>query len=320
MIATKAVVGMETVTQPANGARQRIVDTHHHLWDLSKHQYPWLTDKIEPKPYGDYAEIRRDYLIEDFLRDVDGTGVGMSVHLNAGIARPDSLLETAWLQSIADDTARSRGFPHGIVCFANMQSETVEADLEKHCSYPNMRGVRQILSGVVTAGHADPSTSPTWHRNLQLLAKHGLSFDMQVHPTQMASVVLDVARAIGPTTLIIDHAGLVNYRDPEMLAVWRAGIRALAREPNVVMKISAFMIFDLGWTADSVRPFVAEMVDVFGMDRCFFGSNFPVDRLACSYGTLWGRFLAATSGYDADERDRLFFRNAASVYRLQPLA
>ena len=297
----------------------RIVDTHHHLWDLAKHRYPWLTDKIEPKPYGDYTDICRDYVIEDFLSDTTATNVRLSVHLNAGIDQRDSLKETAWLQTIADDVGRSRGFPHGIVSAVDLSGETVEAEIEAHCRQRNMRGIRQILSGVITAGHPDPSTAPDWLTNLKLLSRYGLSLDMQVHPAQMQATAA-IASVIASTTVVIDHAGMINYRDPELLAVWRAGIRALAGVPNVVMKISAFMIYDLHWTAASVQPFVDEIVDVFGPDRCCFGSNFPVDRLSKPYGTLWQQLAQTVAHYDDDERDRMFFRNAVTIYRLHDVS
>ncbi len=304
------------MVEAGNGDPPRIVDTHHHLWDLRQHRYPWLTTNIEPKPYGDYADIRRDYLIGDFLADIAATNVRLSVHLNAGIDQRDSLKETAWLQAIADDTTRSRGFPHGIVSAVDLLGDDVEAEIEAHCRHPNMRGIRQILSGAITAGHPDPSTAPDWLANLRLLARYGLSLDMQVHPAQLQATAA-TARAIEPVTLVVDHAGMLNYQDPELLAVWRAGIRTLAEVPTVVMKISAFMIYDLHWTAAGVRPFIDEMVDVFGPDRCCFGSNFPVDRLSKSYAGLWRALAQATAQYGPDERDRMFFRNAVAIYRLR---
>jgi predicted TIM-barrel fold metal-dependent hydrolase len=290
----------------------RIVDTHHHLWDIDKHDYPWLRD-TEPKPYGDYSALLRNYLIEDFRNDIGDVPVIRSVHLNAGM---DPLQETAWLQAIADDTARSGGFPHGIVGTANFLSPTIEADLEFHASHRNMRGIRQILSGVITSHHADPTGSPRWHESVGLLSRHGLSFDMQIHPYQMPFTV-GCAKARSDLLFVIDHGGLLNYTSEAETDRWRRGIRALAELPNVRMKISALMMYDLHWTADSVRPFIREMVEAFGVDRCFFGSNFPVDSLSRDYGSLWANYIAATDFLSEDERDRVFFRNAVATYRLE---
>lgn len=290
----------------------RIIDTHHHLWDLSSGNYPWLTGPMVPKTYGDYTAIRRDYLIEHFLEDVDSAGVIRSVHLGAGNAPKK---EIVWLQSIADDVSRSRGFPHGIVSMADLLSPTVEADLEWYAGFRSMRGIRQILSGVVTANHADITQAPAWQRAIGLLRKHGMSCDMQVHPSQLMETA-DLIRRHPDTLFIIDHAGLVNYHDSAQYEIWHKGILAIAALPNTRMKISAFMLYDLKFTADSIRPSIEQMIDAFGVDRCFFASNFPVDGLACSYPELWRRYLSATDQYSADERDRLFYRNGVATYRI----
>lgn len=290
----------------------RILDTHHHLWDLSENSYPWLTRGNEPKPYGDYTAIRKNYLIEDYLRDVDQSPVIRSVHLGAG---NDFLAEATWLQAIADDSARSRGFPHGIVPKSNFLSTELERHLETMCQHRNMRGVRQIPSGAVTAGHPDIMSAPNWQHGVALLKKFGLSLDLQVHPVQL-ELLLPALKANPDTELIIDHCGMINYKDPSLLEVWRRGIRALAPCPNVRMKISAFMIYDLAFTARTITPFVHEMVEVFGVERCFFGSNYPVDRLSCSFPSLWEKYAAAVATFTPDEQDILFYRNAATTYRI----
>ena len=54
----------------------------------------------------------------------------------------------------------------------------------------------------------------------------------------------------------------------------------------------------------------------FGVDRCFFASNFPVDKVSCSYTALWNAFkrIAADAGWSAAEKRKLFHDNAARVY------
>ena len=293
----------------------RIIDAHHHLWDLSALHYPWLTTDIQPKSYGDYSAIRRDYLVDDFLADVDSAGVTRSVHLAAGAA--DLFAETAWLEATANDVGRSRGFPHAIVAGADLTLDTVEENIERQAALSGrMRGVRQILSSVVTAGRADPSADPAWHGGVGLLAKHDFSLDLQVHPTQL-DVAVAVARDNPELTMIVDHCALVDQQNPETFPRWRSGVAELAALPNVRMKISAFMLHDLAFTTESIRPVVHEIVDLFGVDRSFFASNVPVDRLACSYAELWSRYLAAIEDFTDDERDRLLYRTAAATYRIE---
>jgi predicted TIM-barrel fold metal-dependent hydrolase len=291
----------------------RIIDAHHHLWDLGTLHYPWLTDDIQPKTYGDYSAIRRNYLVEDFLADVDTAGVTKSVHLAAGT---EPFAETAWLEETANDAARSRGFPHAIVAGADLTVDDVEEGIERQAALSSrMRGVRQILSKAVTAGHADPSQDPAWHTGVGLLAKHDFSLDLQVHPTQLGLAV-SVARDHPELLVVMDHCALVDQQDAETFPLWRRGVAELAGLPNVRMKISAFMLYDLDFTTESVRPVVHELLDLFGTDRAFFASNFPVDRLACSYAELWSRYSASVEDLTDDERDQLFYRTAAATYRI----
>jgi predicted TIM-barrel fold metal-dependent hydrolase len=105
-------------------------------------------------------------------------------------------------------------------------------------------------------------------------------------------------------------------RDAEGLARWRRGMARLAEHPNVAVKLSGLGMFDLSWTTDSIRPFVVETIGAFGVERCLFASNFPVDKLMSGYDRLWASFAEIAAGFSEDERSKLFHDNAARVYRL----
>src|SRR5690554_1828063 len=115
------------------------IDPHHHLWDLGAVYYPWLSDKVEPKMWGDYAAIRRNFLAEEYIAAARAENIVKSVHVQANAA--DALAETRWCQAVAD----RHGFPHGIVAHVNLEAADVEHQLDLHAEAPNFRGVRQIL-------------------------------------------------------------------------------------------------------------------------------------------------------------------------------
>ncbi|MDP3226105.1 MAG: hypothetical protein Q8M96_23485, partial [Rubrivivax sp.] len=96
-----------------------VVDCHHHLWDLQANHYPWLTDRVTQRVCGDYAAIRKNYLLEDFRRDAADVNLVQSVHVEAVADPSDPAKETRWLRSIADSTG-SGGFPHGIVAYCDL--------------------------------------------------------------------------------------------------------------------------------------------------------------------------------------------------------
>ncbi len=294
-----------------------IVDPHHHLWDLERFSYPWLSARPLPASVaGDVAPIAKSYLLDDYLADTAKQNVVKSVHVDAGFDPAQPVEETRWLQSIADQ----RGFPHGIVARAELHRPDVETTLASHCRFPNVRGIRHIVNW-----HPDPAktyvtkpdflTDPAWLRGFAQLKRYNLSFDLQLYPSQMADAAA-LAAAHGDTTIILNHAGMPVDRDPEALSLWRAGMRALGAQPNVWVKISGLGMVDWRWTEQSIRPFVLETIEIFGPDRCMFASNFPVDKLYSSFDALYDAFKSIVSDFSVGERRKLFSDTALAVYRI----
>ena len=299
------------------GRDLRIVDCHVHLWDLSRARYGWLQDHPLPNnPAGDMAPIaHRDYLLKDYLADTAGWRVDKIVHVEAGQPRGAQLAETDWLQAMADDY----GHPHGIVAGADLTDPDLDALLESHAAWPNVRGVRQIVcwhaDPLKTYNPADPLLDPVWRAGFGKLARHGLSFDLQLYPSQMAGAV-ELADAHPDIPLIINHAGLPTDRDDAGMSVCRAGLKALAERPQVSIKISGLGITHRGWTGDSLRPVVLTCIEAFGTQRSMFASDFPVERVHGSFDAFYSAFDAITADFSVDERDRLFASNAEAIYRI----
>jgi predicted TIM-barrel fold metal-dependent hydrolase len=304
------------VAQPAARSLP-IVDAHMHMWDLARHRYGWLQDDPLPhNPAGDMSGVAgRSYGLDDFLADSAGWNVVKTVHIECGLPPTDQLSETAWLQSIA----AARGHPHGIVAGACLEHPAVEPLLEAHAARSNVRGVRQILNW-----HADPLKTycprnllddPAWRAGFGLLVKYGLSFDLQLYSSQMLQAA-QLAAAHPDTPVIVNHAGMPTDRDEAGLHLWRRGMARLAAEPNVSAKISGLGMVDRGWTTDSIRPFVLTIIDLFGVDRCMFASNFPVDRVHGAFSAHFEAFDQITEDFSDPERRRLFGGSAHNIYRL----
>lgn len=294
-----------------------IVDCHHHLWDLSANYYPWLTDKVTDRVCGEYSAIRRNYLLGDFRRDAADVHLVQSVHVEAVADPADPVRETRWLQGLADDPA-SGDFPHAIVGYCDLSRVDAGDVLTAHCECANIRGVRQMLHETMLS----PGTSArsllehdVWRENFALLGEYGLSFDLQVFPRQMEQS-LRLVRAFPETQFVLCHAGQPHDRTPKGLELWRSGMRLLAACPNVVVKISGLGMFERNWTVESLRPIVRETITLFGVGRCLFASNFPVDGMMSSYGRLWRAYLEIVADYTLMEQQALFAGNARRVYRL----
>jgi predicted TIM-barrel fold metal-dependent hydrolase len=295
----------------------RIVDPHVHLWDLSRARYSWLQDDPLPNnPAGDMSPIaHRDYGLDDYRADTAGWRVDKIVHVECGLPRGEQLAETDWLQSMA----AAGGFPQGIVAGADLLDPDLDALLDAQTARANVRGVRQIV-----CWHADPLKAytprdllldPAWEAGFARLARHSLSFDLQLYPSQMRAAA-DIGARHPDIPLIVNHAGLPTDRDEGGMALWRNGLRRLAALPHCSIKISGLGITDRVWSPESLRPIVMECIDVFGTDRAMFASDFPVERVHGTFDAFYSAFDAITAAFSADERGRLFAANAEAIYRI----
>ena len=292
------------------------IDTHHHLWDLAANRYPWLTGPPLQTHIGPYDKIRKNYLIEDYLADVRSQNVVKSVHVEAACDPSESVAETRWLQGVAD----THGFPHGIVAHVNLASPDARSALERHCAYRNVRGVRMMMKkhGELVrdmASEDSPMTDPAWRRNFALLGEFHLSFDLQAPPPLMGEAAT-LAAAFPNIQIMLTHAGLPLDRSDEGLAAWRRGMALLADRPNVAVKISGLPMTDWHWTTDSLRPIVLQTIELFGVQRAMFGSNFPVDKLFSDFDTLFNAYRAIIAHFTPEEQRKLFHDNAETFYRL----
>jgi predicted TIM-barrel fold metal-dependent hydrolase len=291
-----------------------IVDAHHHIWRQA--DLPWLMGPMQPRIFGSYEPVRRDYTIDEYLSDVHGSGVTRSVYVQTNWAKERFEDEAAWVQRTADE----RGWPHAIVAYADVSVEDVRPQLDRLMRYPLVRGVRMQLHWHDNplyrfAGRPDLCDDPVIQRNIGHLADYDFSFDLQVFAPQMASAAR-LADACPRVTFILQHAGMPEDLSPEGRAAWRDGMERLAACPNVVSKLSGLGTFIHRNDPAHIADIVAETVALFGAERCLFGSNFPIEKLWTSYRALVDAFRAAAAPLGAQERDALFCATAIRVYRL----
>jgi len=294
-----------------------LVDAHHHLWDLERNRYPWLSEQPEPNFFlGSYEALKRNYLPEDYRRDARNHNVIATVHCEAEWDRADQVGETHWLSEIST----RHGFPNAIVAHAWFHSDEAAEVIAAQAAFPLVRGIRSKPVTSVSPGSMQPGAPGTmqderWLRGFSLLGKHGLSWDLRVPFWHLAEAAA-VARAFPGTPMIVNHTGFPWDRSEDGLAAWRRAMEAIAREPNVHLKISEFGLRDQPWDYEANRRIVLDAIAIFGVERCLFASNFPVAGLRVDYDTLVRAVKQMVSHLPAADQERLFFRNALSFYRI----
>lgn len=302
-----------TMQDPPPTVKRRIVDAHHHFWDPSRNYHPWLCD---PEPitfrYGDYSTLRRPYLAPDYKNDARSYTIEGSVYIETEWDPNDLEGETRYVTQL-----RSCGLPSVAVMAARLHEPDVERLLAAHAVHDFVRGIRHkprantSPQGAVPGGMADPE----WRRGYALLRRYNLSFDLQTPWWHMAEAA-DLARAFADIPMIVNHAGLPADRSEDGLTAWSQAMAGVAACENVAIKVSGIGRPGHPWTPEANRRIVLTLIELFGVSRCMFASNFPVDSLCGSFDDIFAGFEAITSDFSEAERDAMFRSNAIRIYRI----
>jgi predicted TIM-barrel fold metal-dependent hydrolase len=293
-----------------------IVDAHHHLWDLDGPiRYPWLAAG-DHGFLGDYSRICRSYLPPEFRRDTALHNVIATVHIEAECDRTQQLAETEWVTSMAAEYA----MPNAIVAHAWVDTLDSEEILAGHKRFPLVRGIRTkpiIASGPGDSVRGQPRSlqDPKWRKGLALLEKYDLSWDLRV-PWYYLAEAAEVCREHPGMRIVLNHTGYPLDRSPEQLVEWRKGMEALASCPNVWCKISGFTVKDMPWTLAMHGGIIRDTISMFGVSRCMFASNHPVDGVKASWDWIFCQFKAVTADMSDADRRKLFAGNALAFYRI----
>jgi len=322
----------EQIIEPA----QPIIDPHHHLW-MDTFGFDYNAEDF-------WADIHSGHNIQKtvFVET-------RAFYLQDG---PEHLRCTGETRSIAKIAAQekeaNRALIAGIVAHADLrlgaQPELLLETLQAHqsCSAGLLRGIRHSGArdprpeDLLITGRAPANLygREDFRAGLRILATQNLSYDTW-HFHHQNQDFIALAQAVPEATIILDHLGtplgVGTYagRRDEIFQQWKQDIAQMAKCPNVFLKLGGLAMPDngFGWdkratpaTSDEIvqahQHYYDHALTHFGADRCFFESNFPVDRLSVSYPVLWNAFKKIAAGCSTSEKHALFYGNAERLYRL----
>ena len=148
-----------------------------------------------------------------------------------------------------------------------------------------------------------------------ILENYNLSFDVHLWPQQYF-YAYQLFKKYPNILNIINHAGTPQKRDIDYLNFWRTELKKLASLDNTSIKISGLGMFDQHWSTESIKPIVLDCIEIFGINRSFFSTNFPVDKLFSSYEKIWESYFEITKDFTIDEKNKLYYKNAEKYYRI----
>lgn len=297
----------------------RILDAHHHFWDLSGNgYYPWLQDKYNNQFFlGDYTAMLHNFLQDEYLKATQGYNIIGSIHMEAERSRTEEVEESIFLKQLHQKNPR---FPAAIVGHATLNHSNLSEVLSAHSELGIVRGIRskpKISSGPHdTATGTGTMQDPKWIDGLSKLVDYNFSWDLRVpywHLDEAANILKEQPKL----SVIINHCGLPLDRSKEGLRLWRNGMEALAKNELTTVKISELGLPNNIWDRTSNEQVIRDTVSIFGYERCMFASNLPVATLtAPNFTEVVDTVLSATQDANETQLDLLFCGTAARVYRI----
>ncbi|MEU8781280.1 amidohydrolase family protein [Streptomyces sp. NPDC048637] len=279
----------------------RIIDAHHHLWDLDVRDQEWITGT-------ELAPLRRSFTLEDFETEARSAGIAAGV-----------LVQTV---AVTEETPEFLSLAAGsdligaVVGWTDLTSPGISDELARLRGLPGgefLRGIRHQVQG-----EPDPRwlTRPDVLRGLRAVAAAGLVYDLVVLPHQLPAAI-QAAAAVPELTFVLDHLGKppISSRAVEP---WSAELRRLAALPNTVCKLSGMATEAdwASWTVDDLRPYADSALEAFGPHRLMFGSDWPVCTLAASCTDVIAYTQALTATLTRTEQSAVWSSTAARVYRM----
>lgn len=284
-----------------------IIDTHLHIWDM---------DRLTYSAFKGHPLFGRTYTIEDYQRDCEGLDIEAMVFVECYADFTPTGGQYIEEIEFVEDSARRDPRIRGIVPMAPLEwGARVEPMLERmRDDHPSVKGIRRIMEF-----DDDPralTLSPDFIEGVNLLAKFGWHFEINVNYTQM-DIIREFVQHIPDVPMILDHCGKPGIRQGA-IAQYREDIADLASHPNMWIKLSDLPPYadPETWTDDDLRPYIDATAEIFGFDRMIYAGDWPICLQATSL-TRWVDTLDRAFAGVAEADLRNFYRNNANdFYRL----
>ena len=273
------------------------IDAHQHFWKYDATEYPWI---------GAGTVLERSWMPEDLRPILEGAGMDGCVAVQAR----QSMEESRWLLDLAEEHSWIRG----VVGWVDLRSEKVDEELGELMGRRGLVGVRHVVQDEVDE---DFLGGAEFCRGVGKLAGYGLAYDLLIYARQLGSAVRMVER-FPEQRFVIDHLAKPEIRLGK-LEGWREWMKEMGKFPQVMCKVSG-MVTEAAvgdWKAEDLRPYIEVVLEVFGVDRLMFGSDWPVCLLAADYGRVLGVVEGALEGFSVADRAKIFGGNALRFYGLE---
>ncbi len=273
------------------------IDAHCHLWRYVPEDYRWIGTNM--------GVLMRDYLPADLETELRQNGLDGAIVVQAR----QTLQETEWLLSLT----RESGSLRGVIGWAPISSGSFQADLEWLRENRGLKGLRHVIQDEPDDNFLN---RPDFNRGISLVTHSGLLYEILILERQLPAAIQFVDRH--PNQLfVLDHIAKPRIRE-QISEPWKRHITEIARRENVFCKLSG-MVTEANWqtwSSSDLQPFFDAVLDAFGPSRLMAGSDWPVCRVATTYGKWMQTLLTFVEPLSVREREMIMGGTAGRLYSL----
>ncbi len=273
-----------------------------HSWDLQKVRYSWLD--------GDTSILAQTYYPLDIEAQLSAANVSAAIMVQAA----NSIDDTVFMF----ECAAQYPWIIGVVGWVDLLNpQTTKQQLEAHLENKYFKGIRHLI-------HDEPDSNwllqPNVIKSLEILANHGLPFDVVGVKIEHIKAAIQVAKQIPHLKMVLDHLNHPPIATHEQFGAWGDAIAEAAAMPNFYAKISGLGTCCANfndWSATTIEPYVAYVLKHFGVDKLMIGGDWPVSLLAGDYVTTLLQYQAVIEKLvDSENQEKIYTTNATAFYKL----
>jgi Predicted metal-dependent hydrolase of the TIM-barrel fold len=275
----------------------QIIDAHQHFWIYDPERDSWIDNSM--------SALKKDYLPEELNETLNEIGIQGTVAVQAS----QSKQETEFLLSLANKF----DFIKGVVGWVDLQSSHLEEELLAYKSNKKLKGFRHILQGEKDRSFM---LREPFIKGIHMLEKYGYTYDILIYKDQLKYIPQFVAEC-KEQRFILDHLAKPDIKNKEIME-WKKDMLQLKGITNLYCKVSGFVTEAdwYNWKPKDFKDYFDVVVEVFGIDRIVFGSDWPVCLLAASYQQVLQILKDYFSTFSKEEQQKVFASNAISFYNL----
>ena len=274
------------------------IDTHHHFWQYSADQYPWISEPM--------SLLRKDFLPAHLHSEIQSADVDGVISVQAR----QSLDETLWLLNLA----ANHDWILGVVGWLPLASPTVRETLELFRQESKLRGLRHVVQD---EQDDEFLARPNFNDGIRMIKEFSLAFDLLIYARQLPLAIPFVDRH-PEQVFVLDHIAKPTIQTGSYDEDWDRNLKELAKRPNVYCKFSGVVteVQDQEWSLPQIQSYWDTAIEAFGSERLLFGTDWPVCLLKTNYAQWVAAVSVLASELSVDERDNFWSKNAIRAYRL----